>query len=123
MKPRTLAKFLVSGLMLFSTVLLAQSLYTIKIDDSLIRATANQVVVELQLKDDSLVVSETPSEGFYGLKAGDHVIKVNGNDVHTTQDFIDDLEKSGGDVANVQILRNDQIVSLSIPKKGYSIFL
>jgi S1-C subfamily serine protease len=98
-------------------------LLTVKINDSLIRATANKNVVELKLEDTLLVVSSTPAEGFYGLKTGDRVVKVNGNDVHTTQGFIDDLDKSKDDVANVQILRNGQIMSVSIPKKGYSIFL
>ena len=60
MKPRTLAKLLISGLLL-STTLSAKSLYTIKIDDSLIRATANKVVVELRSKDGSFVVSRATS--------------------------------------------------------------
>jgi hypothetical protein len=122
MKLSALVKLAISGLLL-STTLIAQSLYTIKIDDSLIRATANKNVVELKLEGSALLVSNTPAEGFYGLKTGDRVVKVNGNDVHTTQGFIDDLDKSKDDVANIQILRNNRITSVSMPKKGYSIFL
>ena len=101
----------------------ALTLYTIKIDDSLIRATANNDVIELRLADSNLTVSKLPANGFYGLQVGDRIARVNGSKVHSTQGFLDGLDKSENQVAEVEVLRNGKTLVLPVPKKGYSIFL
>lgn len=101
----------------------AMTLYTIKIESSFIRATANDDVIEIRLSGNDLVVSTLPAHGFYGLQAGDRIAKVNGIAPHTTQDFLDALGKSKNQVADFEILRNGKTLVVPIPEKGYSIFL
>ena len=124
--PFATAKSLAFGLLLASTTTAAWAQFTmdtIRIESDFIRATKNKDVIELRLKDGNLVVSKTPEHGFYGLNPDDRVVEVNGSSVHATQDFVDDLDKSRNDVASVRILRGQKTLTLSIPKKGYSIFL
>lgn len=100
----------------------AMTLYTIKIENSFIRATANDDVIEIRLVNNNLVVSTLPAHGFYGLQVGDRIVKVNGIATHATQDFIDDLDKSQNQTAEIEVLRNGKTLVVPVPKKGYSIF-
>jgi hypothetical protein len=125
MMPKTMKLLVPAALLLASIATGAQALtlYTIKIEDSFIRATANDDVIEIRLAGDDLVVSTLPVHGFYGLQVGDRIVKVNGIAPHTTQDFLDDLDKSGNQVADFEVLRNGKTLVVPVPRKGYSIFL
>lgn len=116
-------KYLAALFLSFSTVATAMSVYKIRIDENFIRASKDTSTVELKLQSDSLVVSQLPNDGFYGLKIGDRILSVNLTQIHKTADFIDALEKANGQDAHVQVMRASTLVSLNLPRQGYSWFL
>lgn len=100
----------------------AMTVYKIDIEKSFIKASANDAIIELKMIGESLVVVTVPNDGFYGLKVGDHIIKVNGDDIHTTDAFISSLDSSTDNLANFEIERDNTSLKLVVPKKGYSWF-
>lgn len=118
-----LAACLAISFPLFAPAAQAFTVYTIDIQQSFIKASADSAVVELKMADDTLVVSAVPKSGFYGLKVGDRITTVNDIAIHGTNAFIEALNKSADSGADVSLERGKKILKLTIPKKGYSWFL
>lgn len=122
-KPKPLALMLAIALPLFAGGVNAYTIYKIDIENSFIKASADDSVVELKLVGNSLVVDTLPANGFYGLKVGDRISKVNGATIQSTDAFISALGTSTDKVAAFQVVRANHTLELPIPEKGYSWFL
>ena len=114
---------LLVGLPVIPASVSAQTVYKIQIETSFIRASANNDVIEIKVEKDALVVTKVPDHGFYGLESRDRITRINGMEIHTTNAFIDSLNDSKKGVADFQVVRGNQTLTLPIPKKGYSWFL
>lgn len=117
-----LAGTLAIGLSLLATEANAFTVYKIDIEKSFIKASADDDVIKLTMVGKTLTVGTVPANGFYGLKAGDQITKVNSIDIHGTDGFVSALDNSTKGIATFQLLRDGRELSLSIPKKGYSWF-
>lgn len=122
MKSLLLAASIAAALPVLAAEAGAFKVYKIDIEKTYIKASAGDDVVKLTMVGDSLTVSALPANGFYNLKVGDQIIKVNAADIHGTDAFIAALDNSKNKVAAFQVLRDGKILNLPIPKKGYSWF-
>jgi len=121
-KSLLLAVSLVIGVPLLAAEAHAFTIYKIDIEKTFIVASANDAVIKLTMHGNALTVSAVPANGFYGLKVGDVITKVNGDDIHSTNAFIAALDKSRNGIAAFDVSRDSKSLSLPIPKKGYSWF-
>ncbi len=122
-KSKFAALMMAVALSLFAGGVNAYTVYKIHIEKSFIKASADDAVIELKLVGDSLVVDTLPARGFYGLKVGDRISKINGTTIQSTDAFIAALEKSIDKIAKFQVIRANHMFELPIPEKGYSWFL
>jgi S1-C subfamily serine protease len=93
-------------------------------NDNHIRATQNGTVVELVHTADTLVVATLPPEGFFGLRVGDVIVKVDGKDVTTTDSFTYALNTAKSDKAVFTVKRSGAQLELSVDRRhGFDRFI
>lgn len=90
---------------------------TISINDSHIRSDKNGQVIDIDRKQGALVVAALPSDGFFGLKVGDTIAKIDGKPVSSTKDFTTVLSESGP-TATFSIIRAGSPMDMVVQRHG-----
>ena len=90
---------------------------TISISDSHIHSSKNGQTIDLNLKQGALVVSAIPSAGFFGLKVGDTILKIDGKAVSSTKDFTEALDHSGA-TATFSVVRGRSQTEVVVQRHG-----
>jgi S1-C subfamily serine protease len=90
---------------------------TISINDSHIHSDRNGRIIDIERKQGALVVTSLPSDGFFGLKVGDTIAKIDGKPVSSTSDFTAVLGKSGP-TATFSIIRAGSPMDIVVQRHG-----
>lgn len=90
---------------------------SISISDSRIHSDKNGRIVDIDRKQDALVVSALPGDGFFGLKVGDTIAKIDGKPVSSTKDFTTVLSESGP-TATFSIIRAGSPLDIVVQRHG-----
>lgn len=89
-----------------------------------IRASRNGGVVELVHRDNGLAVASVPRDGFFGLRPGDVIVRVQGSAITTTDSFTAALEALHADQATFTVRRAGATLDVRVPRHhGFDLFL
>lgn len=90
---------------------------TISINDSRIHSDKNGQIIDIEREQGALVVTAVPSNGFFGLKVGDTIAKIDGKTVSSTKDFTTVLNESGR-TATFSIIRAGSPMDIVVQRHG-----
>lgn len=97
---------------------------SVTIDDTHIRSDHNGSIVELRNQQQQLVVTSVPSDGFFGLQAGDVIRRVDNQPVSTVESLRNALRANKTEQASFTVERQGHPLDLNVARAhGFDRFI